>query len=579
MRFIAKNKKEAGRQLATIKNEIAALSSKFNNLDIIILLLCLEDAIHNFEIMFLKHFTTTERLKRNKELLLSVYQFITQWYQVINESILAISGNINCFPPKNIKIPQFCFGICLQSDINDCLLELYRKGRLSMEDLILCKPRLFLNRIPGWFFIAVRGDYNEKIKDRIVGVLELRDLFYKKGLLETMIYMCPEGTVVEFDDSTGLRRITLPAGVTVESLLELEGVTPIAIETYTKVFDWNSFFQEIAKENLRSIDLGKGPKNLDFLKKEDEELYKAYSSINGFSETFRNFYGVELHVFFSIVSEIMYLCYNNIHTLGWWEYHDLLKEKRLNQFSIEDVKRTIHLLSGSTRAKGGYGGFIIIGNHVLTNFRRLSVSRIILLEKCFGEVFNNDLKGKAFEEACRNILRDRGFKTLPGRVEVTEPVVPPQVAFSLWGKQKQKTDFDVISSQNNNVLVIECKEIKSPDLKPRQLKQFKKYLVEHFYKTKWIQRNFRKFCSYTGVDICNLLSIDKKRPLYLFPLLVTNILIPVEGIAETPLITFIELKEIASKGLPVMNDNHLHGVLELEVSTRKLELPWLLIVI
>jgi len=572
--FKATNKGKAGRKLALIQKEISAQCSKLNRMDLIPLLLCLEDAMNNFEIVCLKSFRVDKEYQENEDLRLSIIQFINEWYRIINDSIVEISDNGFSAPSNIIRLPEFCFGVCIQQKLEDYLQNLYEQGEIDQTDIIISKPRLFLNRIPGWFLIVLREGVGKHLEDNIKTILNLRDLFYQKGLLETMIYVLPDGAEVEFDD-TGMRKITLPKGMTVESMWEQQGITPRLIETQTKVFDWNSYFREIAFESLKSM-VRRGKENLANLKKEDEEIYAAYNSIRDYSKTFEDFYGMELKVFFDFCSEIRDLCYGNLHTIGFWNYSDLLKEKRLrSKFNPEVIDQAIKLLSESAKSKNRYDGFIILDSNILTSFRRLANARIVLLEKCFGEVYNNDLKGKAFEEACRKLLREKGLATIPKRIDILEPMLPPEISYFLWGKQKQTSDIDVVSSQDNKILIIECKEIKSIKLKPRQLKQFKKYCVEHFYKTKWILSNLKKFESYVGDGLRNVLRIDETRPSYLFPLVVTNLLVNFKGIKETPLITYLELKDLISKDWRIKKKNETSGSLELEINGRKISLPWL----
>lgn len=574
--FIATSKAEAGRKLASINEEIASFSKKLNCLDYIPLLLCLEDAINNFETSFLQAVMINEKFKDNKDLRLSISQFITEWYQIINELINEISDNGICLPSTVGELPKFGFGICLQKNLEDYLRELYEEKQIKKTDFIFSKPRLFLNKIPGWMVFSYNEEAHAHIEDKINKIFELRDLFYQKGLLETMIYVLPDGAKVEFDD-TGLRKITLPEGLTVQSIWEEQGITPRMIETFTRVFDWNSFFRDTAIESLKTLELGKGKNNIENLKKEDEEIFNAYYTMENYIDTFYDFYEIEFEVFFNIISDIIYLCYNNIHTVGHWIYSEFFEEDVIkNEYNSDDLNKVIQLLSDPTKTTNRYDGLTIINRNIFTSFRRLSTAKIILLEKCFGEVYNNDLKGKIFEEACRKLLADKELKTFSDRINILEPTLPPEVSYELWGKQKQKTDIDVISSLNNNILIIECKEIKSIELKPKQIKQFKKYLIEHYYKTKWIASNLKKFERYMGAEITTILKIDIDKTIYIFPILVTNLLVNIEEMRVTPLITYLELEKVVSlKEWNLKNSDENSGSTELEINGRKISLPWL----
>lgn len=572
--FKARSKEEAGRELARIKKEIAKVVSSLDPMELVPLLLCLEDAVNNLEIMCIKSMRLEENLKNER--LLAAFNFITEWYMMINDVIIEVvdNGHMSSTRPLT-ELPEFSFGICFEKDLDKHLRFLHEKGELDLNDMIFRKPRLFLNRIPGWFYLAVKGKIDRRVAKKITTIFNLRDLFYRKGLLETMIYISPDGTKIEFND-TGLRKISLPKGVTVESVFEQQGITPRLIETYTGVFDWNSFFREIATENLKNVEFGRGEDNIDRLRHEDEEIYKAYDSIKNYSKIFQEFYGIEFKTFFNIVSEMTYLCCTTTHTLGYWKFPDLLRDKQLKRFNSDRIKQVVSLLSESTKQKKRYDGFIILDDMILTSFRRLTASRLIIMEKCYSEVLNNDLRGKAFEEACRKMVQNSNFETLPRRVNVREPTISYEISFPLWGKQKQRTDFDVVASQNNSLLAIECKEIKSHKLRSRDEKQFKKYLVEHFFKTMWIINNVERFEHYIGGTLHDMLSVDTNQPIYVFPILVTNIPVQVEGIKETPLVTYLELKDIASmKGLLAQTKDNASGTIEVDIKNRRISLPWL----
>jgi riboflavin transporter FmnP len=158
---------------------------------------------------------------------------------------------------------------------------------------------------------------------------------------------------------------------------------------------------------------------------------------------------------------------------------------------------------------------------------------------------------------------------------INEPTVSPEIASALWGRQKKKTDIDVLSSKTNNLLVLECKEIKSSDLNRHQKRLFKKYLVEHFYKTDWIRKNFQKFKGYIDAERLKELAIKNEQPIILFPILVTNKLVSIEGLSMTPVITYKELEKIAGALEFKAEKDRDSGILVFEIVDRKIMLPWL----
>jgi hypothetical protein len=266
----------------------------------------------------------------------------------------------------------------------------------------------------------------------------------------------------------------------------------------------------------------------------------------------------------------------NIHTIGIWKYSELIRERELGCFGLANITKTIQLLKG--KFKSSFLGFIAVDDYIFTSFRRLTGSRRILLEECFGELLNNDFKGDAFEQACRRVMIEQGLHTIPNRVEINEPTIPLEVAHGLWGEQKKKTDIDVISSKNNCLLVIECKEIKDKALDRHKLKHFRRFCLEHFYRAMWIKNNPSRFESYVGKDLGTALGVDKTKPVFILPFLVTNIAIQFEELMGTTLISFLELKEmVSSQDFRIENSGQDSGILDINIKQRQVRVPWLLI--
>lgn len=575
--FRATSKPEAGRKLALIEREILAQAPKFNSRKVIPLLLCLEDAVNNLEISISRTQKINKKFEGFPKHLQALVYFIFEWYEMINKIIIAISDDGFCDPTTKIELAGIYFAVSLEEDYEQDFRKFVDKLRAEKEigqKIVLhLQPRRFLNRFPGAFCFILRNDVSKHVKHNLDRIFSFRDLLYQKGLLETMIYGSPEGTEVKFGEH-GLMEITYPSGFLPESMYENMGLTPRMMETYTYARDWNSYFLDVAMETIQSVEEGKGKTNLNNLKKEDEETYKAYYSMKDYPKTFKKMYGVDLESFFGVIFEMTCMCYNNVHTIGIWNLHSLLNEKRLkNKFGYKTTKKVIELLSDQTESKSRYDGLIILGDTVMTSFRRLGTSRLVLLQRCFNEIYENDLKGKAFEEACRKMLREKGFKTIPTRVDILEPMLPLDISNLLWGKLKAQTDIDVIACSNNNILVIECKEIKWHLPTHREQNQFEKYLIEHYYRVKWILSNLKKFENYVGHDQWISLGINNKRPVYFFPLLVSNVLVNLGEVEGAPLVTFLELKDITSKEW-VVKGNGESGELETKIGGRVIKLPW-----
>lgn len=575
--FKATSKAEAARKLASIKKEILNQAQKFNSRKTIPLLLCLEDAVNNLEIELCR----TRRIDKlsHPEINLALDNFILEWYGIINEMIVHIADRGFYDASTKIELADIQFAAFMgqkheqDQDLRTVLNELRADGQIGQKVFLRGQPRLFLNKIPGSFCFILRDDVSKHIKQNLDKILRFREMFCQKGLLETMIHRTPEGTKVVFG-ANGLMLIAYPEDFAVESILEKIGLTPRSIEAHSSVREWNSHFSDVAIETMKSLESGKGQRNLNNLKRELHEIYEAYHSMKDYPETFKELYCVDMETFFGVTFELDCMCYENVHTVGVLNLSKLLTMEKLRKaYGLKNVRKVIQLLYDPTKSMGRRDGLIILGDTVMTNFKRLGITRLALLNKCFNEVYDNNLKGQAFEDACRKMLREKGLKTVPERVEISEPILPLEISVSLWDKQKVKTDIDVIACSNNNVLIIECKEIKWHLPRLREQNQFKKYLIEHLHRVKWISFNLEKFENYVGHGHWLSSAINQDQPVYLFPLLVSNIVVDADEFKKAPIVTFLELKDMVSKEWIVKGASG-SGELEMGIGGRVAKLPW-----
>ena len=570
--FAVTSKAEAGRYLVSLKKDIQNHVKSINSQRSLPILLCLEDAINNLEISLHKARTVEKKFEKSHDRYLAIFNCVMEWYALINKMILGITEKGFYDPSTLIKIEGINFGISLEKDyeldIEDFVEHLQEEGLVGKKPIFRIQPRIFLDKFPGAMFFVLKKDVNKYFIRTFDELISLRNLYYKQAILYSMLHNYPEGTQVTFGDK-GSVIAKVPEGFQPETVLKKFGIDQRNIDSTTSVSAWNSDFLEVSFETLRDTLDRKGSENLEALKKENEEIFKAYSSMQGFAEEFEKLYGVTMESFFKIENELFRLCYSKLHTVGVWKLSKIFEE--LNQktgFPNEIIKKVVEF-SGFPEK---YPSMIIVGDTAMTSFRRLSVSRYSLLQNCFNDYYENDLKGKAFEEACRKLLNGYSFNTLPSRVDVFEPMLPLEICQRLWGKQKTRTDIDVLACLENRVLVIECKEIKTRLPKIREQNQFKRYLIEHYYKVKWISENFTKFRKYLTRSELISLAIDYNKPVIFFPIVVTNKLANIEGFNEVPLVTFAELKDSISKEWNITTRGE-KNISKIEIFGRLFEFP------
>jgi len=467
-----KTKAEAAKKLALNREDFVIQSSKLNCRKMIPILLCLDDAVSNLEKTVLTAHKVQNQFGEAPELYVSFFQFIQQWYRAIDKMIKSMLENGFDDPTTKIDLPKLDFGIYInneeqekfyrEEDFRQHLREMQKQGKIQKNPWILfVREADFLGgKAPGFFYLNINPDASKHVIAGMNLAIKLRDLFVQQEWLNSMIYEFPAGTEIEFDEM-GSKRVSYPANFNLESTGE-DGLTMRFLEATSTIPEWNSRIREISTINLKNESL-RGAQNLCGLKAEWLELNKAYFGIRGFQEVFRKKYGLTLEIFSGIIVELLCMCYNEKdHAIGIWSVSDLIGNKELTKnFSPENVKSVIEILSTDKKRKTETLFILRLGDLILTNFRRLSVAQVAFPEYCFGEFYENGLKGPVFEEACRKLLREKGFQTLPSNVKIDEPMVPLEVALTLWRKQKQNTDLDVIAALGNIIILIECKEIKA----------------------------------------------------------------------------------------------------------------------
>jgi hypothetical protein len=570
--FKTSDKAEAMKELLRIGDEIEKNFTNFNTLRAIPTILCLEDAIHTLHIEYQRKAQVKAQFKRDSREF-GFFNFIREWNQFTDSMIVNIlnKGFLDC-TTKRLDI-----GINVavsierdyQTDFRNLVSKLREENYISEKYVVRIQERKFLNRYPGAMIIILDGKTDKKIIQTLDKILQLRQLMYKRGLLETMVHLAPQGTEINFNDKETF--IKYPEQFTVESAYEKIGLSHRLMESYTHITSWNSDFADRVLETLQTISGGKSERNIEHLKLEQQEVYDAYHNLVGFPQVFRRAYGIELQTFFDIINEFIFECYPHDNTLGTWEINDLKRSTICKKHKLEDVKQVVYMLSNLNKDNLFYG-MLVVDRTIFSTFGRLTGAALSVLDSCLDTMYENDLKGKNFEDATRKMLKEKGLLVIPQSVEIFEPMVPKEIAFKLWGKEKERTDLDIIALKDNALLIVECKDTK---LQPSLLKRgnkFKNFVMEQYYRVQWIRNNYAKFTTYVQNE-SRALGLDLTQKLLLFPLVVSNTLANIEDFEGAPLMTYSELEDLASKKWDIKDDDPSQE-LTIEINGRLHHLPW-----
>ena len=88
--------------------------------------------------------------------------------------------------------------------------------------------------------------------------------------------------------------------------------------------------------------------------------------------------------------------------------------------------------------------------------------------------------------------------------------------------------------KGNILLIIECKDAKFQPSFLKQGNKFKNFIVEQYYRAQWISGNFAKFADYVQNEFAAM-GINLSQKLFIFPLVVSNILVNLEDFEGAPL--------------------------------------------
>lgn len=371
-----------------------------------------------------------------------------------------------------------------------------------------------------------------------------------KLLLREILRSCikPDLELI-FNQEQEIPDLKLPQNITPEWILEKEGFTTRMLTASDhQTFEWASEFKEVSARNVSILRRGKTPENRKLLEQEREEIFRGYLQFPNFDKTFRKTYGYSAKSLKAIVEALELTALGRTHAVVRDSWHRLIvkiaKKTNLLRASVETILRSLTYDDGNSLVDSA---IISFGREVAYNFHRLSMAVRGRLEKCFREAYDNNMKGKVFEEKCRKLLKSKGFAVFPRRVIIREEFLPKDVSTELWGHVKRSTDLDVLANKGNLVLLLECKEKKPSTTRVVKLKNlFQKFSIELYYKAKWTCENKRRLEHYIGEELASCLSVSKDSPSFVIPLVVCNFLVKDVKSDYSPVITYSELRRIST---------------------------------
>jgi len=387
---------------------------------------------------------------------------------------------------------------------------------------------------------------NSPILPTVHTFFELRELLIRKISIDTYLKLQNGRATMTFD-TNGFIHIEQDEHREFDKFVLRHLYSPRDLLCVPAIREWRSEFRSKAMKTLKNLST-KGDRNLEFLQEEFTEIERSYMTIPGFQETFEQRYGVTLYAFLKMVKNIELLSYGKRHTVLKLPRHKFKKSiDKGTQIGTKEVERFVDLFTFPRNVNYETPTLLFESNgFIFTNFRRIHMGALFVVEDCFYDYCEANIKGEIFEGLVRDTIKKYDWHTVEANVEVNAEYMPRDVSLALFNKVKKRTDIDVLGRRKNALIVIECKEIKWDRLKRRKTRMinlFRKYEADTFYKVRWVASEYTKFLNMLSLEQRNSLNLIDSNPSVAIALLVSNI--PVVDLDGTPItVTPTELEQI-----------------------------------
>jgi hypothetical protein len=486
-------KEDYAREIPKLKEDILAFVSGHNLSDLVLALLSLEDAYDNLSNALLPMTIDPSRLPpmttRAEQLALQDHVHLKM---SLIEGGLRFALNYGRPAARTIeRMPGMIVGVS-GKDPDVYLEQSMSEGKIGPKDSWKIDRFRLLGYAEGSEIVVVQRAKDTPLEDLVLDTLLWLEDIYRVGFFTSAMQRNLILTRIEGRTGSYVYNPVTPDNEVLEragEAMALHNLDPSA-----SGITWNSDFHALSMDTVLNT-MNKSlysKENQDAMKKETGEAYKGFTSFEGFSTTFRDRFGYSVEEFRVVCQSLRRLATTKPPHSIWYGAQSRLSSQ------VEKETRIGRKAAGATLAS-------LIWNKNLPPFLypiyrcgpfvAFSLWRIMLAEQArlefhYAHAVNNDVKGKAYERACRKVLTKRGFLVLPESLEISGEFIPPEVSMDLWGHVKRQTDIDVVGKKGNLIMVMECKEVKRPNVKMlRRIHYLEKCADELPFKARWLVAN------------------------------------------------------------------------------------------
>ncbi len=488
-------KEEYAQEIPKLKEKVLTFASSHNRSDVILALLSLEDAYDNLANKLLPMTLFPEKLPAETT---HAEQLALQNHVHLKKAL--VEGGLRFaleYGKRRMKtidmMPAIEVGV--SGEDPDAFLEKsIQNGRVGPADSWRVDRFRLLGYAEGSEIVIIEDAKDTPLEDIILDTLLWLEDIYRVSFFSTAMQRNLVLSKIQGKTGSYVYNATTPDPELIERVKEsliLNHFDPSA-----SAVTWSSDFQDASMDTiLHTVDKGLGSKeNQDAMQRENDEAYKGFTSFEGYSSSFKERFGYSVEEFKNVCQSLKDLARARPPHSIWYGAPNKLTSRIEKDTRIG--KRSVRLILDSMIWDHNLPPFLF-PMYRLESFFVFSLWRVMLaeasrLELHFADSVNNDVKGKAFERACRTLLSKHGFLVLPERLPVNGEYLPREVSMNLWGRVKNQTDIDVVGQKGRFILVLECKETKRPDVKMLKKVHFLEKCAEELsYKTKWMIEQYK----------------------------------------------------------------------------------------
>lgn len=314
---------------------------------------------------------------------------------------------------------------------------------------------------------------------------------------------------------------------------------------------WVTDILDIAPMTIDLANLGRGPVNRELIGKENETIRRGFADLPEFAAAFSREKGIDFSEFFNVLSALAMLGYDTPSGVAVLQHQHIVNQTgHLTGLDVAVVESILRKFDDDAGDTVGRPLIPLSGDFYTTSFEWAGTFKMLNIEGFFYGAFDPGIRGRILEDRCSQILKKEGF-AVTLRHPVTFEQEMKEIIEKRLGFAKTRSDIDILAHASGTLLLAECKEV-APGRRARRFKKGGKDVTEASKQIDAIafsiSESSNSFSRLILPEMRERIGIDISAPLFVVPMVITNLQIADPKIDGAPLVYFGDLKGIS--GLP-----------------------------